>query len=110
MKARQGTDYPFLQVTLETKDGHVLWGPQPVLVHVKDENDQVPHFSQAIYRVQLSQGTRPGECPGQPAHCKSRWALIGEQRVKRWHRDRLPGSKVPLSIFVPFCTSLKVFR
>ncbi|XP_039078269.1 cadherin-16 isoform X1 [Hyaena hyaena] len=49
-----------LQVTLETKDGHVLWGPQPVLVHVKDENDQVPHFSQSIYRVQLSQGTRPG--------------------------------------------------
>ncbi|XP_008048832.1 cadherin-16 isoform X2 [Carlito syrichta] len=49
-----------LQVTLETKDGHVLWGPQPVLVHVKDENDQVPHFSQAIYRAQLSQGTRPG--------------------------------------------------
>ncbi|KAM7058966.1 cadherin-16 isoform 3-T4 [Molossus nigricans] len=49
-----------LQVTLETEDGHVLWGPQPVLVHVKDENDQVPHFSQAISRVQLSQGTRPG--------------------------------------------------
>nr|KAF6406346.1 cadherin 16 [Molossus molossus] len=51
-----------LQVTLETEDGHVLWGPQPVLVHVKDENDQVPHFSQAISRVQLSQGTRP-VCP-----------------------------------------------
>ncbi|XP_005876419.2 PREDICTED: cadherin-16 [Myotis brandtii] len=49
-----------LQVTLETDDGRVLWGPQPVLVHVKDENDQVPHFSQAIYSVQLSQGTRPG--------------------------------------------------
>ncbi|XP_023379344.1 cadherin-16 isoform X2 [Pteropus vampyrus] len=49
-----------LQVTLETEDGRVLWGPQPVLVHVKDENDQVPHFSQAIYRIQLSQGTRPG--------------------------------------------------
>ncbi|XP_066205476.1 cadherin-16 [Saccopteryx leptura] len=49
-----------LQVTQETEDGHVLWGPQPVLVRVKDENDQVPHFSQAIYRVQLSQGTRPG--------------------------------------------------
>nr|XP_012598130.1 cadherin-16 isoform X2 [Microcebus murinus] len=49
-----------LQVTLETKDGHVLWGPQPVRVHVKDENDQVPCFSQAIYRAQLSQGTRPG--------------------------------------------------
>nr|XP_012323702.1 cadherin-16 isoform X4 [Aotus nancymaae] len=29
-----------LQVTLETEDGRVLWGPQPVLVHVKDENDQ----------------------------------------------------------------------
>ncbi|XP_057566806.1 cadherin-16 [Hippopotamus amphibius kiboko] len=49
-----------LQVTLETEDGRVLWGPQPVLVHVKDENDQVPHFSQAIYKVWLSQGTRPG--------------------------------------------------
>ncbi|XP_069312495.1 cadherin-16 isoform X1 [Eulemur rufifrons] len=49
-----------LQVSLETKDGHVLWGPQPVRVHVKDENDQVPRFSQAIYRAQLSQGTRPG--------------------------------------------------
>ncbi|XP_006863699.1 PREDICTED: cadherin-16 [Chrysochloris asiatica] len=49
-----------LQVTLETEDGHVLWGPQPVLVHVKDENDQVPHFSQTTYRAQLSQGTRPG--------------------------------------------------
>ncbi|XP_053459561.1 cadherin-16 [Nycticebus coucang] len=49
-----------LQVTLETVDGHVLWGPQAVHVHVKDENDQVPHFSQAIYRAQLSQGTRPG--------------------------------------------------
>ncbi|XP_030882565.1 cadherin-16 isoform X4 [Leptonychotes weddellii] len=49
-----------LQVTLETEDGRVLWGPRPVLVRVKDENDQVPHFSQSIYRVQLSQGTRPG--------------------------------------------------
>uniref|UniRef100_A0A8D1LHL6 Cadherin-16 n=1 Tax=Sus scrofa TaxID=9823 RepID=A0A8D1LHL6_PIG len=49
-----------LQVTLETEDGRVLWGPQPVLVHVKDENDQVPHFSQAIYTAQLSRGTRPG--------------------------------------------------
>ncbi|KAM6222364.1 cadherin-16 isoform 1-T1 [Rhynchocyon petersi] len=49
-----------LQVTLETEDGHVLWGPQHVHVHVKDENDQVPRFSQAVYRAQLSQGTRPG--------------------------------------------------
>nr|XP_019610931.1 PREDICTED: cadherin-16 [Rhinolophus sinicus] len=49
-----------LQVTLENEEGRVLWGPQLVLVHVKDENDQVPHFSQAIYRVHLSQGTRPG--------------------------------------------------
>ncbi|XP_072871547.1 cadherin-16 isoform X3 [Chlorocebus sabaeus] len=49
-----------LQVTLETQDRRVLWGPQPVLVRVKDENDQVPHFSQAIYRAQLSRGTRPG--------------------------------------------------
>ncbi|XP_076427715.1 cadherin-16 isoform X2 [Peromyscus maniculatus bairdii] len=49
-----------LQVTLESEDGHVLWGPQLVTVHVKDENDQVPQFSQAIYRARLSQGTRPG--------------------------------------------------
>ena len=60
-KEGQGTNHPSLQVTLETEDGHVLWGPQPVRVHVRDENDQVPHFSQAIYRVHLSQGTRPGE-------------------------------------------------
>ncbi|PNJ61143.1 CDH16 isoform 9, partial [Pongo abelii] len=49
-----------LQVTLETQDGRVLWGPQLVLVHVKDENDQVPRFSQAIYRAHLSRDTRPG--------------------------------------------------
>ncbi|XP_031192949.1 cadherin-16 isoform X2 [Mastomys coucha] len=49
-----------LQVTLESEDGRVLWGPQLVTVHVKDENDQVPQFSQAIYRAQLSQGTKPG--------------------------------------------------
>ncbi|XP_032181769.1 cadherin-16 [Mustela erminea] len=49
-----------LQVTLETEDGRVLWGPQPVLVDVKDENDQVPHFSQFIYKFQLSLGTKPG--------------------------------------------------
>ena len=53
------------QVTLETEDRRVLWGPQPVRVHVKDENDQVPHFSQATYKVQPSRGTRPGECPKQ---------------------------------------------
>ncbi|XP_058135866.1 cadherin-16 [Dasypus novemcinctus] len=49
-----------LQVTLETEDRRVLWGPQSVLVHVKDENDQVPRFSQAIFKARLSQGTRPG--------------------------------------------------
>ncbi|XP_055408439.1 cadherin-16 isoform X3 [Bubalus kerabau] len=49
-----------LQVTLETEDRRVLWGPQPVRVRVKDENDQVPHFSQATYKVQLSRGTRLG--------------------------------------------------
>ncbi|KAL1784095.1 cadherin-16 isoform X1 [Sigmodon hispidus] len=49
-----------LQVTLQSEDGHVLWGPQLVTVHVKDENDQVPQFSQAIYRARLSQGTKPG--------------------------------------------------
>nr|AAI51695.1 CDH16 protein [Bos taurus] len=49
-----------LQVTLETENRRVLWGPQPVRVRVKDENDQVPHFSQATYKVHLSRGTRPG--------------------------------------------------
>ncbi|XP_049642320.1 cadherin-16 isoform X2 [Suncus etruscus] len=49
-----------LQVTLESQQGHLLWGPQPVRVRVKDENDQVPHFSQEVYRVRLSQGTRAG--------------------------------------------------
>ncbi|XP_040853235.1 cadherin-16-like isoform X1 [Ochotona curzoniae] len=49
-----------LQVTLEAEDRRVLWGPQPVTVRVKDENDQVPRFSQASYAAQLSQGTRPG--------------------------------------------------
>lgn len=58
-----------------------MWGPQPVLVCVKDENDQVPHFSQFIYRVQLSQGTRPGECPGPPGNNGSGGR---KQRVKRW--------------------------
>lgn len=33
-------------------------------VRVKDENDQVPRFSQASYAAQLSQGTRPGKWPG----------------------------------------------
>ena len=28
-----------LQVTLESEDGRILWGPQLVTVHVKDEND-----------------------------------------------------------------------
>ena len=59
------------QVTLETEDGRVLWGPQPVLVDVKDENDQVPHFSQLVYKFQLSLGTKPGECPGPPANDRS---------------------------------------
>ncbi|XP_075393342.1 cadherin-16 isoform X2 [Tenrec ecaudatus] len=49
-----------LQVTLESEDGLVLWGPLSVPVHVKDENDQVPHFSQAVYSAQLSRGTRAG--------------------------------------------------
>lgn len=56
---------PSCQVTLETENRRVLWGPQPVRVRVKDENDQVPHFSQATYKVHLSRGTRPGECPKQ---------------------------------------------
>ncbi|XP_012868337.1 PREDICTED: cadherin-16 isoform X3 [Dipodomys ordii] len=49
-----------LQTTLESDDGRILWGPQSIIVHVKDENDQVPQFSQTVYRAQLSQGTRPG--------------------------------------------------
>lgn len=51
-------------MTLEAEDRRVLWGPQPVTVRVKDENDQVPRFSQASYAAQLSQGTRPGKWLG----------------------------------------------
>ncbi|XP_057610040.1 cadherin-16 isoform X5 [Chionomys nivalis] len=42
-----------LQVTLESEDGQVLWGPQPVTVHVKDENDQASGH-QAIATVEIS--------------------------------------------------------
>ncbi|KAF6287705.1 cadherin 16 [Rhinolophus ferrumequinum] len=54
-----------LQVTLETEEGRVLWGPQLVLVHVKDENDQVKdmgdqasgHQATAIVDVSVVEST-----------------------------------------------------
>ncbi|XP_059986928.1 cadherin-16 isoform X4 [Lagenorhynchus albirostris] len=47
-----------LQVTLETEDGHVLWGPQHVLVHVKDENDQASgHQATATVDVSIVENT-----------------------------------------------------
>ncbi|XP_069312498.1 cadherin-16 isoform X4 [Eulemur rufifrons] len=47
-----------LQVSLETKDGHVLWGPQPVRVHVKDENDQASgHQATATIDVSIVEST-----------------------------------------------------
>ncbi|XP_022367309.1 cadherin-16 isoform X2 [Enhydra lutris kenyoni] len=47
-----------LQVTLETEDGRVLWGPQPVLVNVKDENDQASgHQATATVDVFIVENT-----------------------------------------------------
>uniref|UniRef100_A0A671EZF9 Cadherin 16 n=1 Tax=Rhinolophus ferrumequinum TaxID=59479 RepID=A0A671EZF9_RHIFE len=47
-----------LQVTLETEEGRVLWGPQLVLVHVKDENDQASgHQATAIVDVSVVEST-----------------------------------------------------
>ncbi|XP_026975460.1 cadherin-16 isoform X4 [Sagmatias obliquidens] len=47
-----------LQVTLETEDGRVLWGPQHVLVHVKDENDQASgHQATATVDVSIVENT-----------------------------------------------------
>uniref|UniRef100_A0A8C9CGA8 Cadherin 16 n=1 Tax=Phocoena sinus TaxID=42100 RepID=A0A8C9CGA8_PHOSS len=47
-----------LQVTLETEDGRVLWGPQHVLVRVKDENDQASgHQATATVDVSVVENT-----------------------------------------------------
>uniref|UniRef100_A0A7N5KMN8 Cadherin 16 n=1 Tax=Ailuropoda melanoleuca TaxID=9646 RepID=A0A7N5KMN8_AILME len=47
-----------LKVTLETEDGRVLWGPQPVLVRVKDENDQASgHQATATIDVSIVENT-----------------------------------------------------
>lgn len=88
MKGGPGTNTPSHQVTLEFEDGRVLWGPQPVLVHVKDENDQVPHFSQAIYRVQLSQDTRPGEFLGEPQQDQMGTAHRAESKERAGEPDQ----------------------
>lgn len=107
MKSGRGANYPPLQVILETEDGRVLWGPQPVLVDVKDENDEVPRFSQAVYSVQLSQGTRPGEWSGNPAaHCKVRCALMAEQRGKRCPEAAYKQGSLTYPVSVPSCTPL----
>ncbi|XP_043843747.1 cadherin-16 [Dromiciops gliroides] len=49
-----------LQVTITAEDGSLLWGPQPLIVHVKDVNDHVPQFTKAEYTATLSQGTHTG--------------------------------------------------
>ncbi|XP_072492047.1 cadherin-16 [Notamacropus eugenii] len=49
-----------LQVTITAEDGSLLWGPQPLIVHVKDVNDHVPQFTEAEYTGTLSQGTHAG--------------------------------------------------
>uniref|UniRef100_A0A8C8ZLI8 Cadherin 16 n=1 Tax=Prolemur simus TaxID=1328070 RepID=A0A8C8ZLI8_PROSS len=55
-----------LQVSLETKDGHVSWGPQPVHVHVKDENDQASgHQATATIDVSIVESTW---VPPEPIH------------------------------------------
>uniref|UniRef100_A0A4X2KKN3 Cadherin domain-containing protein n=1 Tax=Vombatus ursinus TaxID=29139 RepID=A0A4X2KKN3_VOMUR len=46
-----------LQVTITAEDGSLLWGPQSLIVHVKDVNDHVPEFTKAEYTETLSQGT-----------------------------------------------------
>ncbi|XP_021559731.1 cadherin-16 isoform X2 [Neomonachus schauinslandi] len=47
-----------LQVALETEDGRVLWGPRPVLVRVKDENDQASgHQATATVDVSIVENT-----------------------------------------------------
>ncbi|XP_020845087.1 cadherin-16 isoform X1 [Phascolarctos cinereus] len=49
-----------LQVTITAENGSLLWGPQPLTVHVKDVNDHVPEFTKAEYTGTLSQGTHAG--------------------------------------------------
>ncbi|KAM4801612.1 cadherin-16 isoform X4 [Urocitellus parryii] len=47
-----------LQVTLETEDGHVLWGPQHVIVHVKDMGDQASgHQATATIEISIVENT-----------------------------------------------------
>ncbi|XP_051831028.1 cadherin-16 isoform X1 [Antechinus flavipes] len=46
-----------LQVIITAEDGSLLWGPQPLIVHVKDVNDNVPQFTKDEYIRTLSQGT-----------------------------------------------------
>lgn len=92
------TDHSMLfpQVTLESQQGQLLWGPQPVRVRVKDENDQVPHFSQEVYRVRLSQGTRAGEW-------LSRQVGTAMCTAESWPRDRATGGQAGPIHPVPSC-------
>ncbi|XP_074059068.1 cadherin-16 isoform X2 [Macrotis lagotis] len=49
-----------LQVTVTAEDGSLLWGPQPLIVYVKDVNDHMPQFTKDEYTGILSQGTHAG--------------------------------------------------
>ncbi|XP_008048833.1 cadherin-16 isoform X3 [Carlito syrichta] len=72
-----------LQVTLETKDGHVLWGPQPVLVHVKDENDQASgHQATATVEVSIVESTW---VPLEPIHLAENLKVSYPHHVAQVH-------------------------
>uniref|UniRef100_A0A2R9CJV9 Cadherin 16 n=1 Tax=Pan paniscus TaxID=9597 RepID=A0A2R9CJV9_PANPA len=72
-----------LQVTLEMQDGHVLWGPQPVLVHVKDENDQASgHQATATVEVSIIESTW---VPIEPIHLAENLKVLYPHHMAQVH-------------------------
>ncbi|PNJ61137.1 CDH16 isoform 3 [Pongo abelii] len=72
-----------LQVTLETQDGRVLWGPQLVLVHVKDENDQVSgHQATATVEVSITESTW---VPLEPIHLAENLKVLYPHHMAQVH-------------------------
>uniref|UniRef100_A0A9L0JCI4 Cadherin 16 n=1 Tax=Equus asinus TaxID=9793 RepID=A0A9L0JCI4_EQUAS len=72
-----------LQVTLETEDGRVLWGPQPVLVHVKDENDQASgHQATATIDVSIVESTW---VPLDPVHLAENLKVLYPHHIAQVH-------------------------
>uniref|UniRef100_A0A3Q2GUY6 Cadherin 16 n=1 Tax=Equus caballus TaxID=9796 RepID=A0A3Q2GUY6_HORSE len=72
-----------LQVTLETEDGRVLWGPQPVLVHVKDENDQASgHQATATIDVSIVENTW---VPLDPVHLAENLKVLYPHHIAQVH-------------------------